>query len=378
MLITTTAAIAATALSVCSSGCIGLHVNSVIVHSTADWPMSGRTASGMFSDTSAQIAMPPVLLWKYELSGGTGPASAIVADSVLFCSTLLGEISGIAMANGKEIGTKKFSAPVAGAMLSMGNDLYVCTEAGKATVYDYNLRSGEVAWKKNIGGIASSPIAVHATIVVGTLDGWVFALRPSDGEALWKYKCGAPIFSTPCADDSLLYCADTDGCVYALRAASGTLVWKYRTGGAVFGGLSVVRDIVYAGSRDHQLYALDARTGTLRWTHDCGDRIMASVACNDSLVVVGALNGSVAVLTHNGGLRWKFSAQSAVNVPAVIIRDMVFVASLDTFIYALSLADGSVRWKESIDARCKTAPIVWNGSLILIGDNRFVYRFGSR
>ncbi len=376
--ITIIAALAAAAVSVCSSGCIGLHVNGVVEHSAADWPMSGRTASGTFSDSSQRVNLPPVLLWQYELSGGTGPGAAVVVDSVLLCSTLFGEISAISMVEGKEIDTKKFSAPIAGAMLCVGNELYVCTEAGTATVYDYNLRSGEVVWKKNIGGIAASPIAAHTAIVVGTLDGLLTALRPSDGETLWKYKCGAPIFSTPCADDSLVYCADTNGDVYALRAASGRLVWKRRAGGAIVGGLCVARGTVYAGSRDHRLYALDARTGVLRWMYDCGDRIVASVSCTDSLVVACALNGAACVLTHDGALRWKFSARSAVNVPAVIVRDMLFVVSLDTFVYALSLADGSVLWKHSIDARIKTAPIVWNASLILIGDNRTVYRFASR
>jgi outer membrane protein assembly factor BamB len=372
------AAAAAFALSALAPGCGGMHVSSLIVHGSTDWPMAGRTASRTYADTTQRLRLPLSAVWECDLSGGTGQGAAIAVDSMLWCVTLQGEMVGINLITGKEFGSKKTSAPSSGAPVCIDNELYVCMEAGKETIFDYNLRDGEFIWKKNIGGIAASPAAAHHAIVVGTLDGLLFALRPTDGETLWKFKCDAPVYASACADDSLVYCADTRGDVYALRPASGALVWKQKLDGAVYGGLSVVRGILYAGSRDHHLYALDAGTGTIRWTHDCGDRIMASVSTNDSTVVVTALNGTVAALTHTGALRWKFSARSAVNTSGIIIRDMLIVASLDTYVYALSLSDGTVLWKHSIDARIKTTPLVWNGSLIVIGDNKTVYRFASK
>lgn len=365
-------------VSLCCPACGALHMHRLLVHSQADWPMAGRTAAAAYADTSQTLRLPLSVLWEYTLPGGTGTSAAIVVDSVLVCGTLYGEFTGVNIVNGKEFGSKKISTPISAAPVSVGNELYLCAKAGRETVFDYNLRSGEFIWKKNIGGIEASPVVARTTLVAGTLDGTVFALRTSDGETMWKFRCGAPIHAALCADDSLVYVGDTHGVVYALRIGSGTLAWKQAAAGPLYGGLSVVRGIVYAGSRDHRLYALDAATGCTLWSHDCGERIMASVSANDSLVIVPALNGSVTALTHAGTVVWSFSARSAVNTPCVILRTMVIVASLDTYIYALSITDGSVLWKQGIEARLKTAPLVWNGSLIVIGDDRVVRRFASK
>ena len=118
----------------------------------------------------------------------------------------------------------------------------------------------------------------------------------------------------------------------------------------------------------------------MKWKYDCGERIMAAASVSDSLVVVPALNGVVAALSHNGREVWKFTARSAVNAPCLITRGMVFVGSLDTYIYALSASDGSVLWKHSIDARIKTAPVVINHKLLpapAAGDG-YVYAGGLR
>jgi eukaryotic-like serine/threonine-protein kinase len=377
-LLRTVTASTAMMIGVLCSACGGLHVHGLLLHNAGDWPMAGRTASGLSSDTSQVIRPPLTVLWENDLSGGTGPGGAIAVDSVLLCGTLQGEIVGINLVNGKDLGSKKISVPISGSPVCIGNEVYFCTEAGKETVFDYNLRDGDYIWKKNIGGVFASPIAIRNRLVAGTLDGTLYALRASDGETLWKYSCGAPIFSTPCADDSLIYCSDTHGSVYALRADSGRLAWKQTLGGAVYGGLSVVHGTLFAGARDHRLYAMDAQTGKLRWTYDCEDRIMTSVSSDDSLVVVSALNGSVTALTHDGRVKWKFSAASAVNTPGVLVHGAYLLASLDTYLYALSLADGSLLWKYSIGARIKSAPIVWNGSLIVIGDNKTIYRFVSK
>jgi outer membrane protein assembly factor BamB len=374
-------------------GCIGFHVKEAIRHSPIDWPMAGKTSAGTYADLSQQITLPLHVQWENDVSAGTAQNACIIVDGVLLCGTLRGEILGINAVTGKDIGGKKISVPISGAPASIGNQLYFCAEAGKETVCDYDLLGAEYIWRKNIGGISASPIvariphssashqdalvsgSVEQGLFIGTLDGVMYALRPSDGETLWKSKCAAPVVAAACALDSLVYCADIEGMVYAFSASSGAVHWKRKLGGAVYAGLSAAGGAVYIGSRDHDLYALDAWSGTVLWKYDCGERIMASASVSDSLVVVSALNGSVAALSHDGRLNWTFKAHSAVNTPCVIVRGIVFAASLDTYIYALSTTDGSVLWSHSIDDRIKTAPIVWNGSLFVIGDDRTIYRF---
>lgn len=363
-------------------GCTGFHVKESLHSDPLDWPMAGRTASGTYADSSQTVALPLEERWDYDLTAGTAQNACIIVDSVLVCGTLRGELVAVDAATGDEIGTKKISVPVAGAPAAIGSQIFFCSEAGKETVFDYDLRAGEFVWKKNYGGITASPIIGRVNnedrLFIASLDGSVYALRPGDGEVLWKTKAGAAFTGSPCMLDSMLYCADIQGTVYALSASSGRLRWKKKLEGSVYAGLSASRGTIYIGSRDHTLYALDAQTGAVRWTYDTGERIMAAASVSDSLVIVPSLNGSIAALTPEGRVKWTFSAKSAVNVPAVIAKNMVIAASLDTYLYALSASDGSVLWKHSLDARIKTVPVLWNNSVFVVGDDRTVYRFSAK
>jgi eukaryotic-like serine/threonine-protein kinase len=367
------------------AGCAGFRVQEPLIQGPIDWPMAGRTASGVYADASRAITLPLEEKWDFDLSAGVAQNSCVIVDSVLFCGTLRGELVCLNARNGKELGSKKVSGPISGSPVLHGNEVFFCSEAGKETMFDYDLTSGDFVWKKNLGGISASPIIAGTPnetpglrLYVGSLEGVFYALNMGNGETIWKYKCAAPIAGTACAADSFVYCADLKGTVYAFSVESGKLQWKRTLGGPVYAGLSAHGGVVYAGSRDHFLYALDGRSGSIRWTYDCGERIMAAASVTDSLIVVPALNGTVTALSPEGRKVWAFTARSPISAPCPIVDGMVFAASLDTHVYALSSRDGAVLWKHSIDARIKTAPLIWNRSLFIIGDDKTLYSFGSR
>lgn len=78
--------------------------------------------------------------------------------------------------------------------------------------------------------------------------------------------------------------------------------------------------------------------------------------------------------------RWKFKTEDEIRVSPIIFRDMVYVGSYDTNIWALNLATGEFAWKFPTNAGIASAPVVDPSSkLVLFGsEDRTFYAVDQR
>ena len=108
--------------------------------------------------------------------------------------------------------------------------------------------TGELLWTHHCGGRVDSPPALHKGLVIfGCRDGWVTALRDTDGEVAWQFRA-APVDRRLVARDQL------------------ESVWP------VLGSVLVSNDIVYVAAGRSlfldggiYMYGLEARTGKVRY-----------------------------------------------------------------------------------------------------------------
>lgn len=71
----------------------------------------------------------------------------------------------------------------------------------------------------------SSPCIVGDRVYAASWNGWVVALRLSDGTPVWQRRVSrAPIFATPAVDDTNVYVATTGGMLVAIRT-TGAMAW---------------------------------------------------------------------------------------------------------------------------------------------------------
>ncbi len=112
-----------------------------------------------------------------------------------------------------------------------------------------NMRSGATstevpadlkkAWKAEIGGKLSPVTVSDGKVFVAAVDEHtVYALDSEKGDVLWKYTAGGRVDTPPTivdvssaegkGGDSLCVFGCKDGWVYCLRASDGELVWRYR------------------------------------------------------------------------------------------------------------------------------------------------------
>ncbi|MHC5055734.1 MAG: outer membrane protein assembly factor BamB family protein [Planctomycetota bacterium] len=146
-------------------------------------------------------------------------------------------------------------------------------------------------WTVDIGGTPTSPVVAAGKVFVADVHAHaVRALDADDGSEAWTYRAGGRVDSPPTYHEGLVIFGSRDGWLYALRASDGELAWRFkdlpdRMVGAfgqlesawpVSGSVLVKEGVAYfAAGRSSfldggiSLYALDARTGEVRHSRVC-------------------------------------------------------------------------------------------------------------
>jgi outer membrane protein assembly factor BamB len=109
--------------------------------------------------------------------------------------------------------------------------------------------------------------AAHGRVFVGTSDHGLYALRASDGSALWRFQTLGVVESEPLYDGELdtVYFGSDDGALYAVHAADGRLEWRYDTGAEVARKPVRLGEVLYVANGSDNLFAIDRRSGATRW-----------------------------------------------------------------------------------------------------------------
>ena len=90
---------------------------------------------------------------------------------------------------------------------------------------------GELAtrWTQEFGGRLTAPVIAGGRVYVSRIDEHTLvALDEASGQTAWSFTAGARIDSPPTVEGGRVLFGATDGWVYALRASDGALIWRYR------------------------------------------------------------------------------------------------------------------------------------------------------
>ena len=84
-------------------------------------------------------------------------------------------------------------------------------------------------WSVRLGGRLSAPVMADGRAFVASVDAHaVHALDLASGKSLWTFTAGGRIDSPPTIYRGLVLFGSADGYVYALRATDGALAWRFR------------------------------------------------------------------------------------------------------------------------------------------------------
>ncbi len=207
-----------------------------------------------------------------------------------------------------------------------------------------------------VNPVQCRPLKLDEGLLVADTGGYVYRLT-NDGEVLWRFHAGGPIYETPVVDEARVYVATTTDVLLALDLDTGSWLWSYRPEErltrselSVLGSTrALLRDgLIYAGLSDGRLVCLDATTGTRQWDMDIGegrfvDVDATAVFTEGGLLVTGAYSGPVvAVDVNRQTVVWRF--ESGVNGKITSMYGRLYFSDETGTLRCLDAATGLEDW----------------------------------
>jgi outer membrane protein assembly factor BamB len=291
---------------------------------------SGRRASSYLHrkgvDGHLALSQPLTVRWQYNTDATVNLTPATDGQRI-YLPLAAGTLVSLRTLDGQLFWRTEIGGEISASPVADDRGVYIASETGvvqgtapqaAGALRALGRESGVTLWMHTLpfplrGALASNT----ETLFGGTIDGRVYAVNKKSGEILWTKQFATPFSSIPALSDSQLLIGNDDGTLICLDQATGKQLWRYRTRGAVRGRPSVYRGIVYFGSADGYVYAVDEMKGLLRWRTRTGAGVQA-------------------VAVTDGGL---------------------VVASLDNFVYFLSLPHGDRLWKRQLAGRIAAQPL---------------------
>ncbi len=178
-------------------------------------------------------------------------------------------------------------------------------------------------------------------------------------EVVWKESVGVgadeqSLKLIPVIGSGKVLAADREGVVQARSLTTGNLVWETETELPLSGGPGLGVSSVILGSSNAEVVALNIETGEVMWKAAVSSEVLSVPVVGNGIVIVRTTDGSVFALDEKtGGKRWNYER----TVPALSIRgtgspliveDNVIGGYDNGKLMALRLADGKYSWETSI------------------------------
>ena len=337
--------------------------------------------SGVYAGTGPRE--PASVKWTFKASGPI-VTSPVIADGVVYISSLGGHLYAIDQATGKEKWNFKSRLPIASTAAVSGGSVYFVSSAGSLAALD--AATGKPKWvcateyerrfeAKGLHGypsaaqtipdawdlFTSSPAVVNGKVYFGSGDGGVYAVDAASGVILWKYSTGDVVHSSPAVVSGTVYIGSWDSNLYALDADTGAEKWVFRAGQdpAIHNQVGfqsspcVVDGTVYIGCRDAHVYAIDALTGRKKWDYPTNKSwVIGTPAVRDGIVWVGTSDSArfMALDAKTGRLRFNLGVKAYMFSSPALAGDRAYAGDHNGRLYAVDTKTGKLAWEFQTDA----------------------------
>lgn len=220
-------------------------------------------------------------------------------------------------------------------------------------------------------------------------------------EIAWTFQTNSPVYSSPGYDEGSIYIGSDDFNLYSLDAATGKLNWKYTAGGIIRSRPLISGANVFFTSDDGFLYSVNKNNGREIWQFKIGktsrrilpglipekgeywDYMQSSPVISKEVVFVGSGDSCVyAVNSITGKIKWKKKTDGIIRSTPSINEGIVYIGSFDGYLYALDEEDGSVKWKADFKGKqyqhIQSSPLVHNNIVYCGGRNPYFYALDAK
>ncbi len=244
-------------------------------------------------------ALTGVFLWGYHTENDAqyhGSFFLKVHKHILYCgaasgamhtTATLGTVFALDARDGRELWGYKVNTSSASGVPTVVDEV-VYTGVSNDVVYALQAQDGSLLWRyQGISPIMGQVVVHDDSVYAGTRDNGVFALHTKNGKLRWHRYIDELVHQLPvvanrvfgvfvgATDEQAVYIGSYDGFVCALRRSDGSLLWLYETDGLVVIPIAASQGVVYVLSQagytnKSAIYALQADQGHLLWRTPIG------------------------------------------------------------------------------------------------------------
>lgn len=249
-----------------------------------------------------------VELWRIKVENGVIGGATADRDRLYFGGGD-GQFHCVSLNDGKTI----WVAPVRSETLAAPtvSDGVVFFQSGADIVFALDANSGKQLWVYNrrVTGhlsirASTRPVIAGDKVFVGFSDGYLAALKRTDGSIIWERRLGhghrfSDVDATPVIDGESLYVSSYDGQLYSLNVDTGDVLWKVNQGGYV--PVTVHDDRIYFSTLNQSILLLDKKSGKTIKTFPVKNGIPTQAVLHNGLMIYGESDGNLVVASAESG-----------------------------------------------------------------------------
>ena len=342
-----------------------------------DWPQQGGNVQHVVQHTGA--SGPLARVWRKDVGDGSGrkgfvAAAPVIANGIIYTFDADNTVRAFNEADGASLWRYQLQKEAGEITRTQGTSV-IDRVRDPVSFLDGSGRD-----KTGVGGGVAFD---GGRIFVSSGLGMMAALDARTGEPIWVKPMRVPMHSAPVVADGRVFAITDDNEIFAMSAADGEVLWTYQGIVEVARMLTVpapavVGDTVIVPFSSGELIALRAQNGGVLWQDALSSsaRLTPLASLNDigfgpvvadGYVIASAQSGVLSAFDLRTGQRIWSQPAGTLGMPWVA-GDVVYVATTDGKIAALSKLDGSVQWIQQLQTYRKPDKrkdrVVWTGPVL--------------
>jgi outer membrane protein assembly factor BamB len=191
---------------------------------------------------------PNIFDWPEGMTWDHHGVAPVAAEGTLFVGGGDGSFHAVDAVTGERRWRRRVGGRIRAGAAIAGDKVLVASTSGRVVALDRS--TGRLAWSADAGTpVTSAPVVAGNIVVIGTRGPGLFGFDLQTGGQRWRSTFwGSWVESAPAVHDGLLYIGASDlRRVSAIRPEDGEVLWRTDVRGWTWGTPLVVGDRIYAG-----------------------------------------------------------------------------------------------------------------------------------
>jgi outer membrane protein assembly factor BamB len=261
------------------------------------------------------------------------------------------------------------SRPV-GPALVHEDSLIIAT--GQGELLSLDAATLDTRWKLGMPGAELLPPCLLPNgVLVASRSGSLTLVQPETGDIVKEFSVRSPIATAPICNGTAVFVSTPDSVVMAYDAEKWEETWQTKLQSAPI-AMSVGAQLLLVADNAAGLNALDTVTGALRWQFQGRGNFEAPAVFDKAQerLYIGDTGGFFYALSlRDGTVRYRWANGAAIANAALLEEDRLFVVSYANTLFCYRTANGHELWRTNLPGRPASGPVHVRRRIVVLTQN---------